>query len=56
VFVHEGARQALERRLEQAFAGPVSLHINDNVRSIVTLRKRGPQLRVRVRALTRTTD
>ena len=48
VFVHEGARQALERRLEQAFQGPVWLHINDNVRSIVTLRQRAGQLRARV--------
>ena len=48
VFVHEGARQALERRLEQAFHGPVALHINDNVRSIVTLRQKAGQLRARV--------
>ena len=48
VFVHEGARQALERRLELAFHGPVALHINDNVRSIVTLRRRHGQLRARV--------
>lgn len=46
VFVHEGARQALERRLEGAIKGPVSLHINDNVHSVVTLRERGGQLRV----------
>jgi hypothetical protein len=48
VFVHEGARQALERRLELAYHGPVALHINDNVRSIVTLRRRHGQLRARV--------
>jgi len=46
VFVHEGARQALERRLEGAVRGPVSLHINDNVHSVITLRERGGQLRV----------
>jgi len=46
VFVHEGARQALERRLEGATKGPVSLHINDNVRSVITLRQRGGLLRV----------
>lgn len=48
VFVHEGARQALERRLELAFGGPVTLHINDNVRSIITVRRRAGQLRARV--------
>jgi hypothetical protein len=48
VFVHEGARQALERRLEQGFQGPVALHINDNVRSIITVRRRAGQLRARV--------
>jgi hypothetical protein len=48
VFVHEGARQSLERRLEAAYQGPVSLHVNDNVRSVITLRRRGGQLRVRV--------
>jgi predicted metal-dependent hydrolase len=48
VFVHEGARQALERRIEQASDRPVSLHINDNVRSIVTIRRKPGQLRVRV--------
>ncbi|MCU0654047.1 MAG: hypothetical protein MUF64_01745 [Polyangiaceae bacterium] len=46
VFVHEGARQALERRLLAALKGPVSLHINDNVHSVITLRERGGQLRV----------
>lgn len=45
VFVHEGARQALARRLENAFPGPVSLEINDNVRSVVTIRRRNGQLR-----------
>jgi hypothetical protein len=46
VFVHEGARQALERRLENAHLGPVALHINDNVSRMVVSGKRGDQLRV----------
>lgn len=48
VFVHEGARQALERRFEQAHDGPVALHINDNVHSILAFSRRGEQLRARV--------
>ncbi|MFO0658814.1 MAG: hypothetical protein U0165_03125 [Polyangiaceae bacterium] len=48
VFVHEGARQALERRFEQAHEGPVTLHINDNTHSIVAFSKRGEQLREKV--------
>lgn len=46
VFVHEGTRQAMERRLEGAVKKPVSLHINDNIHSVITLRERGGQLRV----------
>lgn len=46
VFVHEGARQALERRLEAAMRGPVALHINDNVHNVITLRQRAGLLRV----------
>jgi hypothetical protein len=42
LFVHEGARQALERRLNAAFLGPVILSITDNRHSIITHRiKRG---------------
>jgi hypothetical protein len=48
VFVHEGARQALERRFEQAHPGPVVLHISDNVTSMVRIARRGEQLRARV--------
>lgn len=48
VFVHEGARQALERRFEAAHAGPVVLHISDNVTSMVRIARRGEQLRARV--------
>ncbi len=48
IFVHEGARQALERRLELAGSGPVQLAVTDNVRRMVTnLRSRGT-LRVRI--------
>jgi hypothetical protein len=42
LFVHEGARQALERKLRAAHAGPVILSITDNRHSIITHRiKRG---------------
>lgn len=36
LFVHEGARQSLERKLRSAFLGPVSLSITDNRHSIVS--------------------
>lgn len=48
VFIHEGVRQALERRIEGALGGAASLHVNDNVRSVVTVRRRHGQLRVGV--------
>jgi len=35
IFIHEGARQALERRLELAFGGPVQLAVTDNLRRMV---------------------
>src|SRR5215472_17089816 len=38
LFVHEGARQALERKLRGAFPGPVILSITDNRHSIITHR------------------
>jgi len=38
LFVHEGARQALERKLRAAFRGPVILSITDNRHSIITHR------------------
>jgi hypothetical protein len=42
LFVHEGARQGLERKLNGAFPGPVILSITDNRHSIITHRiKRG---------------
>jgi hypothetical protein len=48
LFVHEGARQALERRLMSAFPGPVLLSITDNRHSIVSHSLRGGVLRVRL--------
>lgn len=36
LFIHEGSRQSLERRLRAAFAGPVVLGITDNRHSIVS--------------------
>jgi hypothetical protein len=48
IFVHEGARQALERRLEQAFQGPVQLSVTDNLRTMVSQTQVRGTLRVRV--------
>ncbi len=48
LFVHEGARQALERRLRAAFPGPVILSITDNRHSIITHRVKRGVLHVRV--------
>ena len=36
IFVHEGARQALERRLELALARPVKLAVTDNLRRMLS--------------------
>lgn len=36
IFVHEGARQLLERRFENAFPGPVQLAVTDNVHRMIT--------------------
>ncbi len=48
IFIHEGARQALERRLAAAFAAPVQLAVTDNRRNMITHKRvRGVQ-RVRV--------
>jgi hypothetical protein len=48
IFVHEGARQTLERRLELAFGAPVQLAVTDNLRRMVShTRVRGTR-RVRV--------
>jgi hypothetical protein len=48
IFVHEGARQALERRLELAVAGPVKLAVTDNLRRMVSQSRARGTLRVRV--------
>jgi hypothetical protein len=48
IFVHEGARQALERRLMAAFPGPVSLSITDNRHSMISHSWRRGMLRARI--------
>jgi hypothetical protein len=48
LFVHEGARQSLERKLRGAFPGPVILSITDNRHSIITHRVKRAVLHVRV--------
>jgi len=48
IFVHEGVRQALERRLMAAFPGPVHLSITDNRHSIITHRVQKGVLHARV--------
>ena len=48
LFVHEGARQALERRLTAAFPGPVVLSITDNRHSIITHSCKSGVLRARI--------
>jgi hypothetical protein len=48
IFVHEGARQALERRMELAFGGPVQLGVTDNRRRMITQTRSRGRLRVRL--------
>jgi hypothetical protein len=48
IFVHEGARQALERRFMAAFGGSVQLAVTDNRRRMVTHSRSRGSLRVRV--------
>ena len=48
LFVHEGARQSLERKLRVAFGGPVVLSITDNRHSIITHRVQKGTLHARV--------
>ena len=48
IFVHEGARQSLERRLRAAFPGPVVLAVTDNCHCMVSHSRRGGVLRARV--------
>jgi hypothetical protein len=48
LFVHEGARQALERKLTAAYPAPVNLSITDNRQSIISHAIEGGVLRVRI--------
>lgn len=48
IFVHEGARQALERRLAARAPGPVQLAVTDNRQRMVTRTLERGTLRVRV--------
>jgi hypothetical protein len=48
LFVHEGVRQALERKLRASFPGPVILSITDNRHSIITHRVQRGILHARV--------
>mgnify|MGYP000873801834 CR=1 FL=1 len=48
LYVHEGARQALERRLQAAHSGHVVLSITDNRHSIISQSRLGGVLRVRL--------
>lgn len=48
LFVHEGARQALERRLAAALPEPINLAITDNTHAIVTHRSERGVVRARV--------
>jgi hypothetical protein len=48
IFIHEGARQALERKFELAVAGPVQLAVTDNRQRMITQTRERGTLRVRV--------
>jgi hypothetical protein len=48
IFVHEGARQSLARRLEQAYRRPVLLSVTDNCRQMICSSLEGGLLRARV--------
>src|SRR5271170_7821056 len=48
IFVHEGVRQALERRLTAAFPGPVLLSITDNRHSMISHSTERGVLQVRI--------
>lgn len=48
LYVHEGARQALERRLCAALPTPLSLSITDNTHAIITHRSEDGLVRARV--------
>jgi hypothetical protein len=48
LYVHEGARQSLERKLQSAFPGPVTVSITDNRHSIISHSCKGGVLRARI--------
>ncbi len=48
IFIHEGARQALERRFDIAFSGAVQLAVTDNRHRMVSHTRVRGKLRVRV--------
>jgi hypothetical protein len=48
IFVHEGARQALERRLAQAYQRPVLLSVTDNCRRMISCSRRNGILTARI--------
>lgn len=48
IFVHEGARRMLERRLRGAYPGPIALAVTDNRHSMVSFAKRAGVLEARV--------
>jgi hypothetical protein len=48
LYVHEGARQALERRLCAALPTPVSLSVTDNTHAIITHRSHRGVVRARI--------
>jgi len=48
IFVHEGARQSLERRLAQGAHRPVFLSVTDNRRNMISFANRGGILRARI--------
>src|SRR5260370_1207784 len=48
LFVHEGARQSLERRLMSAYPGQVALSITDNRHAIISHRCKDGLLRARI--------
>jgi hypothetical protein len=48
IFVHEGARQALERKLELTLSAPVQLAVTDNRQRMITQTRERGTLRVRI--------
>lgn len=48
IYVHEGARQALERRLALANSGPVNLSVTDNRRNMISFSHLGGLLLARI--------